>query len=194
MLKMRRDSDTKAAELVKMEKMLEHTRGLLEKKKEPTAVPDSRNFQDNMGKYSFNTEPHLWSLFGCDCTLLHLSGRPGGEGALKSAHQEELPPSYADAGEPDEDGEGRAGGHTGSPAGAAQRPAPLAAESRRTKGRHGKAGGRNAIDDTEFPPLLHPFFGLTTSKCWFYLCSFTLHVWKPRILSGNLFCHYSIAC
>lgn len=47
MLKMRRDSDTKATELVKMEKMLEHTRGLLEKKKE-SAVADSKSYQDNM--------------------------------------------------------------------------------------------------------------------------------------------------
>lgn len=55
MLKMRRDSDTKAAELVKMEKMLQHTRGLLEKKSESAAVPDSKNYQDNMGKYNSHT-------------------------------------------------------------------------------------------------------------------------------------------
>lgn len=57
MLKMRRDSDTKAAELVKMEKMLEHTRGLLEKKRESAAVPESRNYQDNMGRYRSHTLP-----------------------------------------------------------------------------------------------------------------------------------------
>lgn len=47
MLKIRRDSDTKAAELVKMEKMLEHTKGLMDKKKEPAV--DSRGYQDNLG-------------------------------------------------------------------------------------------------------------------------------------------------
>lgn len=48
LLKFRRDSDTKAAELVKMEKMLEQTKSLMEKKKEPAL--DCTGYQENMGK------------------------------------------------------------------------------------------------------------------------------------------------
>nr|XP_046248076.1 uncharacterized protein si:ch73-389b16.1 [Scatophagus argus] len=46
MLKIRRDSDTKAAELVKMEKMLQQTKSLLDKKTESGS--DSKGFQENM--------------------------------------------------------------------------------------------------------------------------------------------------
>ncbi|TWW57476.1 uncharacterized protein si:ch73-389b16.1 [Takifugu flavidus] len=46
LLKFRRDSDTTAAELVKMEKMLEQTKSLMEKKREPTL--DCTGYQENM--------------------------------------------------------------------------------------------------------------------------------------------------
>lgn len=47
LLKIRRDSDTKAAELVKMEKMLQQTKDMLDKKTEPGA--ESMAYQENMG-------------------------------------------------------------------------------------------------------------------------------------------------
>ncbi|CAJ1059726.1 uncharacterized protein si:ch73-389b16.1 [Xyrichtys novacula] len=46
LLKVRRDSDTKAAELAKMEKMLQQTQGLVEKKTEPGS--ESMDYQENM--------------------------------------------------------------------------------------------------------------------------------------------------
>ncbi|XP_035503624.1 uncharacterized protein si:ch73-389b16.1 [Scophthalmus maximus] len=46
LLKIRRDSDTKAAELVKMEKMLQQTKDMLDKKTEPGA--ESMAYQENM--------------------------------------------------------------------------------------------------------------------------------------------------
>ncbi|XP_033181849.1 uncharacterized protein si:ch73-389b16.1 [Anabas testudineus] len=46
LLKVRRDSDTKAAELVKMEKMLEQTKSLLDKKTESTS--GRMGYQENM--------------------------------------------------------------------------------------------------------------------------------------------------
>ncbi|XP_039667636.1 uncharacterized protein si:ch73-389b16.1 [Perca fluviatilis] len=46
LLKIRRDSDTKAAELVKMEKMLEQTKNLFDKKTESGS--DSMGYQENM--------------------------------------------------------------------------------------------------------------------------------------------------
>lgn len=49
LLKIRRDSDTKAAELVKMEKMLEQTKNLFDKKTESGS--DSMGYQENMGLY-----------------------------------------------------------------------------------------------------------------------------------------------
>lgn len=49
MLKIRRDSDTKAAELAKMEKMLQQTKDLLDKKTE-SGSESSRGLQDNMGQ------------------------------------------------------------------------------------------------------------------------------------------------
>lgn len=49
LLKCRRDSDTKAAELVKMEKMLEQTKSLMDKKREPAL--DCTGYQENMGKH-----------------------------------------------------------------------------------------------------------------------------------------------
>lgn len=49
LLKIRRDSDTKAAELVKMEKMLQQTKNLLDKKTESSS--DSMCYQENMGLY-----------------------------------------------------------------------------------------------------------------------------------------------
>lgn len=49
LLKIRRDSDTKAAELVKMEKMLEQTKNLLDKKTESGS--GRMDYQENMGLY-----------------------------------------------------------------------------------------------------------------------------------------------
>lgn len=49
LLKIRRDSDTKAAELVKMEKMLEQTKNLLDKKTESGS--EKMGYQENMGLY-----------------------------------------------------------------------------------------------------------------------------------------------
>lgn len=49
LLKVRRDSDTKAAELVKMEKMLEQTKSLMDKKK--GSASDSKDYQETMGLY-----------------------------------------------------------------------------------------------------------------------------------------------
>ncbi|KAK5930189.1 hypothetical protein CgunFtcFv8_026449 [Champsocephalus gunnari] len=46
LLKIRRDSDTKAAELVKMEKMLQQTKDLLDRKTE--SCSDSMDLQENM--------------------------------------------------------------------------------------------------------------------------------------------------
>lgn len=48
MLKIRRDSDTKAAELVKMERMLQQTKNLLDKKTESGSK--SMGYQENMGE------------------------------------------------------------------------------------------------------------------------------------------------
>lgn len=49
LLKIRRDSDTKAAELVKMERMMQQTKNLMEKKTESST--DSMGYQENMGLY-----------------------------------------------------------------------------------------------------------------------------------------------
>lgn len=49
LLKIRRDSDTKAAELVKMEKMLQQSKNLLDKKTESDSGPGSKGYQENMG-------------------------------------------------------------------------------------------------------------------------------------------------
>ena len=49
LLKIRRDSDTKAAQLVKMEKMLQQTKNLLDKKTESGS--ESMGYQENMGMY-----------------------------------------------------------------------------------------------------------------------------------------------
>lgn len=49
MLKIRRDSDTKAAELIKMEKMLQQTKNLLDKKTESGSK--SMGYQENMGEH-----------------------------------------------------------------------------------------------------------------------------------------------
>uniref|UniRef100_A0A3P8U9B7 Si:ch73-389b16.1 n=1 Tax=Amphiprion percula TaxID=161767 RepID=A0A3P8U9B7_AMPPE len=46
LLKIRRDSDTKAAQLVKMEKMLQQTKNLLDKKTESSS--ESMGYQENM--------------------------------------------------------------------------------------------------------------------------------------------------
>ncbi|KAM8744982.1 uncharacterized protein si:ch73-389b16.1 [Acanthopagrus latus] len=46
LLKIRRDSDTKAAELVKMERMMQQTKNLMEKKTESST--DSMGYQENM--------------------------------------------------------------------------------------------------------------------------------------------------
>lgn len=79
----------------------------------------------------------------------------GGKSALQQAIQEKLSPSHADAGEPDEDSEGRASGHTGPPSGAEERLAPLTAESRRAQSHNGEAGGRPQVN-----PLLRDCFDL----------------------------------
>ncbi|XP_054605611.2 coiled-coil domain-containing protein 18 isoform X1 [Nothobranchius furzeri] len=46
LLRFRRDSDTKAAELAKMEKMLQQTKSLMEKKTEPG--PETKGYQENL--------------------------------------------------------------------------------------------------------------------------------------------------
>uniref|UniRef100_A0A3Q2CWI3 Si:ch73-389b16.1 n=1 Tax=Cyprinodon variegatus TaxID=28743 RepID=A0A3Q2CWI3_CYPVA len=46
MLRIRRDSDTKAAELAKMEKMLQQTKNMLEKKTDSSS--ESKGYQENM--------------------------------------------------------------------------------------------------------------------------------------------------
>lgn len=56
LLKVRRDSDTKAAELVKMERMLQQTKNLLDKKTEPG--PESLGYQENLG----NSHKILWQV------------------------------------------------------------------------------------------------------------------------------------
>lgn len=83
----------------------------------------------------------------CDCVFSFAcrSGGLGGKGALQQTIQEKLSPSHADAGEPDEDCERRAGGHTGPPSGAEERLAPLAAESRRAQSCDGEAGSRAQV-------------------------------------------------
>ena len=48
LLKIRRDSDTKACELAKMEKMLQETKGLLDKKSESSSAESKT---DDMGLY-----------------------------------------------------------------------------------------------------------------------------------------------
>lgn len=61
LLKIRRDSDTKAAELVKMEKMLEQTKNLLDKKTESGS--GRMDYQENMGLYhklNLTSYPRQW--------------------------------------------------------------------------------------------------------------------------------------
>ncbi|KAF3835696.1 hypothetical protein F7725_028254 [Dissostichus mawsoni] len=61
LLKIRRDSDTKAAELVKMEKMLQQTKDLLDRKTE--SCSDSMDLQENMVKGELvGTLDHLQEL------------------------------------------------------------------------------------------------------------------------------------
>lgn len=57
LLKIRRDSDTKAAELVKMEKMLQQTKDLLDRKTE--SCSDSMDLQENMGLYHILLSAHV---------------------------------------------------------------------------------------------------------------------------------------
>lgn len=63
LLKIRRDSDTKAAELVKMERMLEQTKNKLEKKTESTM--DSTGYQENMGIYVTHIFPPVCLKLPC---------------------------------------------------------------------------------------------------------------------------------
>lgn len=49
LLKIRRDSDSKAAELVKMEKMLQQTKDLMDKKTQ--SGTEKMGYQENMGLY-----------------------------------------------------------------------------------------------------------------------------------------------
>ena len=49
LLRIRRGSDAKATELVKMEKMMQQTKNLMDKKTEPGS--ESMGYQDNMGLY-----------------------------------------------------------------------------------------------------------------------------------------------
>lgn len=65
LLKIRRDSDTKAAELVKMEKMLQQTKNLLDKKAE--CGSDSMGYQENMGLY--HKQNMLTSSLNYSCVL-----------------------------------------------------------------------------------------------------------------------------
>lgn len=78
--------------------------------------------------------------------VVRRSGGPGGKSALQQTVQEELPPSHADAGEPDENSERRAGGHTGPPSGAEERLAAFTAESRRAQSSDGEAGSRAQVN------------------------------------------------
>lgn len=49
LLRIRRDSDTKVSQLAKMEKMLQDTKGLMEKK--TMSGTESEGYRDNMGLY-----------------------------------------------------------------------------------------------------------------------------------------------
>ena len=59
-LKMRRDSDTKAGELEKMEKMLQQTKGMFEKKAESSS--EAKNYEENMGVYLRSFTPGFIGL------------------------------------------------------------------------------------------------------------------------------------
>lgn len=54
LLKIRRGSDAKATELVKMEKMLQQTKNLMDKKTEESGS-ESMGYQENMGLYQKQT-------------------------------------------------------------------------------------------------------------------------------------------
>lgn len=82
----------------------------------------------------------------CVCLINYCSGGLGGKSALQPTPQEEFPASHANAGESDEDGERRAGGHAGPPAGAEERPAALAAESGGAQSCNGETGRRNEVN------------------------------------------------
>lgn len=73
LLKIRRDSDTKAAELVKMEKMLQQTKNLLDKKTESGS--ESMGYQENMGLY--HKQNILTSYFNFSFILKSLIGDYG---------------------------------------------------------------------------------------------------------------------
>lgn len=80
------------------------------------------------------------------CLVNHRSGELGGKGALEPTLQEEFSASHTNAGESDEDGERRAGGNVGPPAGVEERLAALSAESRRAQSCNGEAGSGNEVN------------------------------------------------
>lgn len=99
-----------------------------------------------------------WEVCKCVRLINYCSGGLGGKSALQPTPQEEFPASHANAGESDEDGERRAGGHAGPPAGAEERPAALAAESRGAQSCNGETGCRNEVNGSVplFPLRLQP--------------------------------------
>uniref|UniRef100_A0A3Q0SKT5 Si:ch73-389b16.1 n=1 Tax=Amphilophus citrinellus TaxID=61819 RepID=A0A3Q0SKT5_AMPCI len=62
MLKIRRDSDTKAAELVKMERMLQQTKNLLDKKTESESKEDLEEKVRSSRRYRRNSLHHTQML------------------------------------------------------------------------------------------------------------------------------------
>lgn len=84
-------------------------------------------------------------VYECACSINYRSGGLGGESALQQTLQEKFSASHSNAGESDEDSERRAGGHAGPPAGAEERLAALAAESRGAQSCNGETGCRNEI-------------------------------------------------
>lgn len=62
-LKIRRDSDTKAAELSKMEKMLDRTKTMLDKKTESGS--DRMGFQENLGMYKKQNSTYFFTYSNC---------------------------------------------------------------------------------------------------------------------------------
>lgn len=113
-------------------------------------------------RYPSCFNPWLWRVTVCFPWPAGRNRRPGGKSKIQQTAKEELPPSHTDAGEPDEDCEGRVGGHAGPPPGAEERLAPLAAESGRAQSHHGEAAGGAQVKRGE--TRLWPFFTLTPGR------------------------------
>lgn len=107
---------------------------------------------------------YLWCVvYECACSINYCSGGLGGKSALQPTPQEEFSASHTNAGEPDEDSERRAGGHAGPPAGAEERLAALAAESRGAQSCNGETGCRNEVNRL-FPFRFAFSQGLSSSR------------------------------